>query len=176
MVQGGGPVNLQAGGSSGFVGISSRNNQQAFNASGQGALVISRSVRCNNWLSELAKISSTRSRHRRRVAFRRRLSAVSRAAAVRISPTPIANGTPLPRLGTAITKAPGLTTLGPVGATLEGSTAVLRGRVATEADRQLAEGIARLEPAVSAVRNELVVGSAPATTLDSLPSPASSRP
>src|SRR4051794_3982456 len=66
---------------------------------------------------------------------------------------------------TRLTKIPGLAKVGPVEATLEGRTAVLRGSVATEADRQLAEGLARLEPEVLTVRNELVVGSAgPAAT------------
>jgi osmotically-inducible protein OsmY len=62
--------------------------------------------------------------------------------------------------------------LGKIEATLEGNrTVVLRGRVATEADRQLAEGLARLEPAAMAVRNELVVGSAPGTTAEAVPPP-----
>src|SRR5213075_2804735 len=65
---------------------------------------------------------------------------------------------PLTGLQRGLTKVPGMTRLGPISASLEGTTAVLRGTVATEADRQLAEGMARLEPAVTAVRNELVVG------------------
>jgi len=40
---------------------------------------------------------------------------------------------------------------------LENETAVLRGRVATERDRLLAENIARLQPGIWGVRNELVV-------------------
>src|SRR5262249_38726535 len=81
-----------------------------------------------------------------------------------------------PRFNTTVsgrlTKVPGLSQVGKIEATLEGSsTVVLRGTVATEADRQLAEGLARLEPEVMEVRNELVVGSAPATTGEALPPP-----
>lgn len=43
----------------------------------------------------------------------------------------------------------------------EGETVVLRGAVETEHDRALAEQLARLEPGVRQVRNELVVGSTP---------------
>jgi osmotically-inducible protein OsmY len=49
----------------------------------------------------------------------------------------------------------------PLSVTLEGDTAVIRGRVATEHDRDLAAAIIRLEPGVGQVRNELVVESAP---------------
>jgi osmotically-inducible protein OsmY len=69
-----------------------------------------------------------------------------------------------------LNKIPGLSQLGPIQASLEGRTAVLRGTVASEADRQLAEGLAMLEPEVLAVRNELVVGS-PGTTGEALPPP-----
>jgi len=177
MVQGGGAQQVQAGGNTGFVGISSQNNQQAFNASGRGSVgnqnfnvlqQLANAARQNQFNAQQAQKAnrvSTQAQSQFRVPLR-----------LGFQPASLGTGAPLPRLTSSITKAPGLKTLGPVEASLEGSTAVLRGRVATEADRQLAEGIARLEPAVSAVRNELVVGSAPATTLDSLPLPASSRP
>jgi hypothetical protein len=45
----------------------------------------------------------------------------------------------------------------PVTVTMQGDTAVLRGGVATEHDRALAEGIALLEPGIWNVRNELWV-------------------
>jgi len=45
----------------------------------------------------------------------------------------------------------------PVTVTMQGDTAVLRGRVATEHDRALAERIALLEPGIWYVRNELGV-------------------
>ncbi len=46
---------------------------------------------------------------------------------------------------------------GPVQVTLEGQTAILRGVVATEHDREVAGSVALLEPGVSLVRNELRV-------------------
>jgi hypothetical protein len=52
----------------------------------------------------------------------------------------------------------------PISVSLDQDTAVIRGRVATEHDRDLATAILRLEPGVDQVRNELVVES---------PSPAS---
>ncbi len=51
----------------------------------------------------------------------------------------------------------GLSTIGPIRVTMEGSTAVLKGVVASEQDRQMAEGVALLEPEVETVRNELKV-------------------
>jgi hypothetical protein len=56
-----------------------------------------------------------------------------------------------------LTKLPGIRLVGPMEATLEGKTAVLRGIVASEADRDLAEALALMEPGVRDVRNELVV-------------------
>ncbi|MEX0714408.1 MAG: BON domain-containing protein [Pirellulales bacterium] len=49
---------------------------------------------------------------------------------------------------------------------VEGGAAVLRGQVATEDDRLLAENLVRLEPGVSAIRNEITIAGisrAPAT-------------
>jgi len=48
--------------------------------------------------------------------------------------------------------------LQPANVTTEGSVVVLQGSVASEHDRALAEQLARLEPGVWDVRNELVVG------------------
>jgi hypothetical protein len=75
-----------------------------------------------------------------------------------------------------LTKLPGLNVIGPIEVTLEGRTAVLRGTVATEADRELAAGLARLEPEVLDVRNELVVGAAATTGEELLPASAASSP
>ena len=47
----------------------------------------------------------------------------------------------------------------PLAVEFEDSTAVLRGEVASEHDRVLAEQLVRLEPGVGQVRNELTVGS-----------------
>jgi len=71
-----------------------------------------------------------------------------------------------------LAKTPSFQRVGSINVSLEGRTAVLRGTVASEADRQLAASLARLEPEVLAVQNELVVGSAE-TTGEALP-PASS--
>ncbi len=175
MVTGGGPVQLQAGGQTGFVGISSRNNQQAFNASGQGAMG-------NQNFNALRQLATTQRQNQFNAQQAQKASRVSTQAQAQFrvplrlgfQPTVAANA-PMPKLQNSIAKVPGLTKLGPVEATLEGTTAVLRGRVATEADRQLAEGLARLEPGIGAVRNELVVGSAAATTA-TLPAPSGSIP
>ena len=50
---------------------------------------------------------------------------------------------------------------GPITVNLVGQTAVLQGTVASDADRQLAEDLARLEPGVMAVQNDLAVVPAP---------------
>lgn len=47
----------------------------------------------------------------------------------------------------------------PLDVQMEGQTVVLRGAVATEHDRDLAERLALLEPGISTVRNELTVAS-----------------
>jgi len=72
-------------------------------------------------------------------------------------------------------KMPALSQAGRINASMEGETAVLRGTVPTEADRALAEGLAKLEPGVMAVRNELVVGSTPSQPAEPLPVPSSAQ-
>jgi osmotically-inducible protein OsmY len=47
----------------------------------------------------------------------------------------------------------------PVTVTVQGETAVLRGRVATDHDRLLAEALAQMQPGIWKVQNELVVES-----------------
>lgn len=64
------------------------------------------------------------------------------------------------RLEQRFTRIPGLQTIGPIQVEMVGRTAILRGTVASQADRELAANLARLEPEVSAVQNELVVASA----------------
>jgi hypothetical protein len=56
-----------------------------------------------------------------------------------------------------IAKLSAITSIGPIRVTMDGSTAILQGVVATGEDRQLAEGVALLEPEVESVRNELTV-------------------
>jgi len=70
------------------------------------------------------------------------------------------------RFENRLAKLPALKALGPIEVTMDGQTAILTGRVATEADRQLAEGVARLEPEVADVQNDLVVDSAATSPAD----------
>ncbi len=58
---------------------------------------------------------------------------------------------------TRLTKLPALSALGPIEVSMDGSTVVLRGSVASEDDRQLAQDLALLEPAIENVRNELSI-------------------
>jgi hypothetical protein len=87
--------------------------------------------------------------------------------------TPVAAPQFSANLTNRLSTTPSLQRAGQINVSLEGRTAVLRGTVATEADRRLAESLARLEPEVLAVQNELVVGSA-GTTGEELP-PASAQ-
>jgi len=63
---------------------------------------------------------------------------------------------------TRLTRLPGMRFVGSPDVVMEGRTAVLRGKVASEEDRELAEALAKMEPDVLSVRNELeVVESSP---------------
>lgn len=79
-------------------------------------------------------------------------------------------GAPAPGGGAAaavsemIRRSDGIRKLSPIHVTVQNETAILRGQVATEHDRQLAELLARFEPGVWQVQNELTVGE-PVTTL-----------
>ena len=90
------------------------------------------------------------------------------------APRPIATGQVATTFTARLTRLPEFHATGPVEVTMEGRTAVLRGTVASEADRELAEDLAMLEPAVRAVRNELVVD--PAATTEEIPTPATLTP
>lgn len=70
------------------------------------------------------------------------------------------------RFENRLAKLPALKALGPIEVTMAGRTAILTGTVATEADRLLAEGVARLEPEVADVQNDLVVDSAATSPAD----------
>ncbi len=80
-----------------------------------------------------------------------------------LMPKPVATSTPqfiakyTAKFENRLAKLPALTSVGPIRVTMDGSTAVLTGVVASEQDRQLAEGVALLEPEVETVRNELTV-------------------
>jgi hypothetical protein len=69
-----------------------------------------------------------------------------------------------------LTKIPQLTVTGPVRVSMEGSTAVIEGFVASENDRDLAGRLALLEPGIADVRNELIVRPASASA-EPLPPP-----
>jgi hypothetical protein len=85
-------------------------------------------------------------------------------------PAPVST-TGLQTFGTRLNQLPGIRWIGPAEVSLEGRTAVLRGTVASEDDRRLVEALAKMEPDVLDVRNELVVDSS-GTTEEELPPPA----
>jgi len=64
---------------------------------------------------------------------------------------------PGPFLTALLARTPRIARLSPISVTMESDTAVLRGQVRTQRDRQLAEDLVRLEPGVWEVRNELMV-------------------
>jgi osmotically-inducible protein OsmY len=76
------------------------------------------------------------------------------------------------QLAGRLPKIPALRLTGPVEVSLDGQTVVLRGSVASDRDRDLAERLARLEPGISSVRNELLVDPPAAGLLEVLPTPA----
>ncbi len=61
------------------------------------------------------------------------------------------------RIAATLEKMPQIAKRSPIQVTVVGETAILRGRVASARDRELAENVVRLEPGVRDVRNELVV-------------------
>ncbi|MFN0020537.1 MAG: BON domain-containing protein [Pirellulaceae bacterium] len=90
------------------------------------------------------------------------------------SPKPVSTTVFTSKFENRITKLSGLSAIGPIRVTMDGSTAVLQGVVASEEDRQLAEGVALLEPEVDSVRNELTVQPSE-TGAGELNSPSNSR-
>lgn len=159
---------LQRGGETGFVGLSASSVQNPF-ASGQAGrgnqnfnsltqlLTRSRQNQFNRQQAQQSNRGNSQARSQFRVPLR-----------IGFVPTGIGDQQLGSQFAARLTKIPGLSQLGPITVTLEGQTAVLQGTVATEADRQLAEGLARLEPEIQAIRNELVVV-APGTTAEALP-------
>jgi hypothetical protein len=61
------------------------------------------------------------------------------------------------RFETSLTSLPGIRFIGPAEVVMEGRTAVLRGTVASDEDRRLAQALAMMEPEILAVKNELQV-------------------
>jgi BON domain len=166
--------NVQAGGQTGFIGQSSQNNAQNVYASGQGA----RGAQNFNALTQLMTKARGNQFNQQQAQKNARTNQQAQSqfrVPLRLGfvPQPVNQGRII-GYEQRLTKIAGLSRLGPIQASLEGRTAVLRGTVASEADRQLAEGLARLEPEVMAVRNELVVGNSgnSGTTVEALP-PAS---
>ena len=76
---------------------------------------------------------------------------------------------------TRFTKLPSVRFIGPSSVTLEGRTAVLRGMVASDEARELAEALAMMEPDVLNVRNELTVDST-ATSPEAIPTVPATAP
>jgi hypothetical protein len=62
-------------------------------------------------------------------------------------------------LALRLAKTSAIQTRTPIRVELQGRTAILRGAVSTEHDRDLAEQMIRLEAGIQAVKNEIVVGS-----------------
>ena len=79
------------------------------------------------------------------------------------------------RIEENINKLPAIRFIGPARLEMQDRTAVLRGVVASEDDRRLAENLAKMEPEVLAVRNELTVDSS-ATGSPAATGPAEALP
>jgi osmotically-inducible protein OsmY len=164
-----------AGGATGFVGASSRSASNQFSRVGtQGAVQAGR----QNFgsLTNLMN-QSRRNQFNQQQAQRANRGGTQAQSQFRV---PLRLGFQAPVVpsgikGIAITermvKMPSLSQSGQITALMEAQTVVLRGTVPTEADRQLAEGLAQLEPGVMAVRNELVVAPtrSPAEALPPVP-------
>jgi hypothetical protein len=172
----GGMQNLQAGGATGFVGSSTANITNNLSRIGTpGGSQVARPTNFNqltqlmtqsrqNQFNQQQAQRATRATNQPQGQFRVPLR-------LGFLPTPVSATRFNPVVSARITKVPGLAKIGTIEANLQGRTAVLRGTVATESDRQLAEALVRLEPEVLAVDNRLVVGSPEAIP----PGPTSSR-
>jgi hypothetical protein len=105
----------------------------------------------NNRQNQFAGNSGTRSRSQMPIATTYRIGfAVPTVASSDVST----------KLSGQLSRSSAISSAGGVSVDLDGKTAVLRGTVATDHDRQLAALVAMLEPGVSQVRNELQVQSA----------------
>jgi len=175
---GGGMMQNQPGN---FVGVSSQNMPQNF-FSRQGQPGATQAGRLNFGTLGNLMTRGRQNQFNQQQAQRAARSANQPKGQFRVpmrlgfTPTQIApSGGLAPLITQHLNKVPALAQLGPINAKLEGGQiAVLQGTVATEAERQLAEGLARLEPGVMAVRNELVV--APPGATRPAPLPLSGQP
>src|SRR5436190_7204671 len=124
-----GPQNLQAGGATGVVGLSSANNAQNFYSTGQRG----QGNQNFNMLTQLAT-KSRQNQFNQQQAQKAGKSTSQATAQFRVplrlgfQPQAVSN-VPLTGLQRGLTKVPGMTRLGPIAASLEGTTAVLRGTV-----------------------------------------------
>ena len=82
-------------------------------------------------------------------------------------PAPVSQ-THVRKFETRLARLPGIRFISAPEVVLEGRTAILRGVVASEDDRRLAEALAKMEPEILAVKNELTVETS-ATTAEPLP-------
>jgi hypothetical protein len=175
-----GMQNLRAGGNNGFVGVTAATAQNPLSMLGAGAQV-ARGPNLNS-LQQLMTQSRQNQFNQQQAQRQTRGAGANQAQAqfrvpmrLGFQPQPPA----APRFNSAVSarlsKVPALSKLGPINVSLEGTIAVLRGTVATEADRELAAGLARLEPEVSAVDNRLVVGAVEGSGREALPSAAGTR-
>ena len=71
------------------------------------------------------------------------------------------------QFATRVPKIPGFAKVKGLSVEMDGETAILRGTVESDEQRELMERMAKLEPGISAVRNELLVASVDATTPES---------
>jgi len=92
------------------------------------------------------------------------------------TPRPIATSRITAQLQTRLGRLPALTTVGPIEVALEGEAVVLRGTVASEGDRQLAEELLMMAPEVTKVKNELKVQGLADTGASAPPVPTPANP
>jgi len=105
----------------------------------------------NNRQSQLAGAANTRASSRRQIQTSYKIGfAIPSADSSAVST----------KLSDQLARSQAISSVGGVSIQLDGKTAVLRGTVATDHDRELAALLAMLEPGVSQVRNELEVQSA----------------
>jgi len=78
------------------------------------------------------------------------------------------------RIARLLERMPQIMKRSPIRVTVVGETAILRGRVASNHDRELAENLVRLEPGIWEVRNELLVEESPRVA--AAPATGSGRP
>jgi hypothetical protein len=167
---GGNPRSLMGQGGQGMNGMQGTNGLQGFGGSTLGG---------RGGLGGLTNLRNSFSQQGRQNSFNNQQAQRGRQGTggqqqIRVpirlgfAPPPVAAPQFSANLTNRLAKTTAIQAAGDISVSLEGRTAILRGTVATEADRRLAESLARLEPEVSAVQNELVVSSA-GTTAEELP-------